>query len=149
MNIKAQILKQIHNLLDKQISDAKKIVGQLKESRNNETKSSAGDKYETGRAMIQFELEKNEVQLNKLIKLKSDLKQIDFSQKRSFADLGSLVITNQGNYFLSAGIGRFIVSDVTYYAISQASPIGKLLYGKSKGENFTFNNKKFEIKSVM
>ena len=148
MNIKSQILKQIHDLLDNKINEAKKNVGQLKESRNTETKSSAGDKYETGRVMMQFELEKNEVQLGKFLKLKNDLQQIEFSQKQVFAELGSLVVTNQGNYFLSVGIGKVDVENTTYYVLSPASPIGKLLYGRKEGENFTFNNKKFVIKSV-
>ena len=45
-------------------------------SANEETKSSAGDKYETGRAMAQLEIEKNTAQLAEALKLKQMLKQI-------------------------------------------------------------------------
>ena len=78
---------------------AKKSKKSFQESLDSETKSSAGDKYETGRAMVQIELEKNQAQYNKFLKLKNELKQIDPIVIKSKIEYGSIVVTNNGNFF--------------------------------------------------
>ena len=76
-DIKEQILNRLHGIIDNKVDIAKSAVESAKESRNSDTKSSAGDKHETGRAMMQIELEKNEVQLSKALELKHELNQIN------------------------------------------------------------------------
>ena len=76
--------------MDKRIETANRDIQLAKESRDNETKSTAGDKYETGRAMVQFELEKNKVQLNKAIQLKNELSQINLNGNLKRQFLGAL-----------------------------------------------------------
>ncbi len=66
--IKQLVYNKILKILDDKIEILKEEIESTKESRNNDTKSSAGDKYETGRAMMQIELDKNEAQLNKTVK---------------------------------------------------------------------------------
>ena len=69
--LKGLIYNQLQEMLDRKIESAKKAIESAKEARDSDTKSSVGDKYETGRAMMQIELEKNEVQLNKVINLRN------------------------------------------------------------------------------
>jgi len=45
--------------IEKRIHTAKSAMESAEESARNETKSSAGDKFETGRAMMHLEKEKN------------------------------------------------------------------------------------------
>jgi len=74
MNNFKKMKQLIHNQLltdlDKRIKSAKEFIESAKESRDNDTKSSAGDKFETGREMMQMEIDKNETQLRKALKLK-------------------------------------------------------------------------------
>jgi len=67
--IKEQILNRLHEIVDNKIDIAKSAVDSVKESRNSDTKSSEGDKHETGRAMMQIEPEKNETQLSKALNI--------------------------------------------------------------------------------
>lgn len=104
--IKELILNQLHKLLDKKIDALEQYIESAKVSRDNETKSSVGDKYETGRAMAQMELEKNQTQLVQIQNQKNELLKIDASKKYDQSEFGAIIITNLGNYFLSIGIGK-------------------------------------------
>lgn len=97
-NLKELLVNQIRDILEKRIETAIHDIELAKESRDSETKSSAGDKYETGRAMVQFEIEKNNFQLNKAIQLKNEVAQIDLYKNPDKAEFGSIVKTSQGNY---------------------------------------------------
>ena len=118
------------------------------EAKNNETKSSAGDKHETGRAMMQLEEEKHERQLSKALQLKNLLDKIDIKKQQTNVVLGSLVTTNQASYFFSVGIGKLKLDEQTYFAISLDSPIGQVLVGKTVGETVTFRGKEIVIQEI-
>jgi len=113
----------------------------------SETKSSAGDKHETGRAMLQLEMEKASQQLEGIYQMKTILAKIKLDDTSELVKLGSLIVTNHLNYFLAISAGEIRIENKTFYAISPSSPIGKLLIGKSVGEILTFN-KQIEILEI-
>ena len=137
-DIKIKLIQKLNEQLDSQIETAQSAINSAKESKNNETKSSAGDKFETGRAMMQIEQEKNEMQLGKTLMLKSLLKQVDLKKQHETVGFGSLVFTNRGKYFIAIGIGKIEVEGEICFAISVDSPVGKLLLGKQVGEQVEF-----------
>ncbi len=147
--IKEYILKKTVEIVDERIASAKQAVATAKESRDNESKCSAGDKYEVGRTMAQLELDKNRVLLNKSLKILNDLTQIDIKKENQKVNLGSLAITNLGNYFISVAIGKIEIDKAQYYAISLVSPIGEKLHGKSEGDTFNFQGKEITILEVL
>lgn len=146
--IKAQLKEAIIRLLDERIRIAKESMDSAAASKNNETKSTAGDKHETGRAMLQIEKDLNEAQFLKSTALKNELQHIDIDKEFSRAFAGALVYTAQGIYFLSLGIGKIRIDGLDYYAVSLASPIGELLQGKKTGDQFTFQNKSITILEI-
>ena len=105
---------------------------------NQETKSSAGDKYETGRAMMHLEKEKLASQRAEALRQKKVLDQINLSPSPAVA-LGSLVQTNRGWFFVAVGLGKMSLEQEECFAISPAAPIGQALMGKVAGEACTFN----------
>ena len=117
-------------------------------SANEETKSSAGDKYETGRAMAQLEIEKNTAQLAEALKLKQMLKQISSDRETITAQAGSIVITNHGTFYIAISAGQFVIDKKTYFAISPASPIGQKLIGLRALDSFTLNTNEYKIIQV-
>ncbi|MBW1298965.1 3-oxoacyl-ACP synthase [Aquimarina litoralis] len=123
-------------------------MSSIQESLTSETKSTAGDKHETGRAMLQLEREKTGVQLSEAKKLSEILSKVDIHSKSSVARLGSIVKTTTGNYFLSISVGEVIADDEIYFAIGIHTPIGKLLLGKTNGEHFHFNGKEIVIEHI-
>ena len=147
-NLKALIYDKLKEIVSLRIQTATNAMRSAEESRNNETKSSVGDKYETGRAMMHLEKQKNEVQLNKALTLKQELNQIDINKDQNRVGVGSLVFTNQGIYFISIGLGKLKISNEMFYCISIASPVGRLLHDRSIGESFEFQEKLFHIENI-
>ncbi|MDA3927419.1 MAG: hypothetical protein PF541_00545 [Prolixibacteraceae bacterium] len=148
MNTKQAILDQLISILSNKAEVLVDSISSSKESRNNDTKSSAGDKFETGREMIQAEINKNEVLLSKSIRQIDDLKKIETNNSNSIVGFGSLVITNTGNYLLSIAMGKIKLNDADYYAISLASPIGIILNNHKVGDKLLFNKRELEILEI-
>lgn len=114
----------------------------------NETKSSAGDKHETSRAMVQLEMEKAAQQITVIENMAKTLGKIKIQLPSSAIKLGSLVKTNLGYYFLAISLGKVEIENLVVYVISLASPIGALLIGKKVGETIEFNNRKIIIEKI-
>ena len=146
---KAKLYEHCLAQATQRIATARAALEAAQEAGNTETKSSAGDKYETGRAMMQQEQEKNQVQLIKAIELKIQLAQLRPGQRSETAGPGSLVITNHGNFYLSAGLGKVSLEGKIYYAISLQSPVGMLLRGRRAGEAFSFQGKNYMVVDVI
>ncbi|WP_457615965.1 3-oxoacyl-ACP synthase [Lutibacter sp.] len=115
-------------------------LNSIKKDLHSETKSSAGDKHETGRAMLQLEMEKIGKQLLEVQKMEEVIEKITIDKTSSIVCLGSIVITNKQNYFLAISAGEVIINENTYYAISPQTPIGKELLGSKKNDIIKFNN---------
>jgi len=145
---KQKILTHLLESIDKNITESINTINSLKESRDNESKSTAGDKHETGRAMVQIEMDNNEMQLNKILIQKNELNKINLQKKYEKVESGGLVKTNTENYFISIGMGKLIIDDEIIYAISLASPIGMLLKDKKPGNKINFNNREIVIEEI-
>lgn len=130
------------------ISTIQKVLEGLASSKRNETKSSVGDKYETGRAMIHMEEEKNHRQLSNLLTAKAVLKRIDPKQEHKQVQIGSLVQCDQGNYYIAIGIGKLKIEQEVFFVISPESPIGQLMMKQSKGAAIVFNNRTINILEI-
>ena len=147
-----RIKRDLYNLclenINKRISTIEKRLNAMVEARNSETKCVVGDKHETGRTMMHLEEEKNRIQYHEVDKERQQLLKIDIKKGFKKVESGSLINTSKGDYFISIGIGRVVLGDKTYYCISQASPIGKELIGKTKSDTVLFNNTYIQIKEI-
>ena len=134
--------KALYNSCVEFIEQREDIINQIINSNQSaltsETKSSAGDKHETGRAMLQLEMEKASQQLEGIYDMKMVLSKVLIDDISDVIKLGSVIITDQANYFLAISAGRINISNKIYYAISPSSPIGKLMFRKKTGDVFVF-----------
>jgi transcription elongation GreA/GreB family factor len=146
--MKAQIFNHLQELLQKRIEENKLDIADIKDARDDETKSSMGDKHETARAMAQQELDRLEGQLMVSLMLKKELDQLNPKHACTKVEPGSLVITEQGIYYISIGLGKIEVEGKDYYAISLASPMGQALLDKETGNVVTFMEKDIKITEI-
>lgn len=146
--MKEELLKKCNEFVKNRLENIQQTISSNQKALNSETKSSAGDKHETGRAMLQLEMEKAGKQLSNISDLKNTLAKIDVSKKSKIAHLGSVIKTTEVNYFLSISVGQIIVRKEIFYAISISSPIGKILLGKQENDVFNFNSKLIKIIEV-
>jgi transcription elongation GreA/GreB family factor len=132
--------------IENKIEISTKAMNDAQDSANSEEKSSAGDKYETGRAMSQNERDMYARQLAECLKQKQLLLSINPDQSSSIIVAGSLVRTEAANYFISISAGSFSIDNVTYFAVSIDTPVAKLLLGKKAGDSFVLNGKSILIR---
>lgn len=147
-NIKEGLFGLCQEFVDSRLKAIQKTIDEIQESLTSETKSSAGDKHETGRAMLQLEREKAGQQLSEIQKLNQLLSKIDVSKTSQTIGLGSLIYTTQANYFITISAGELKVNNQSFYAISANTPIAKLLLGKQKKDLIVFRDQEFEIIEV-
>ncbi len=134
---------------DHRIVAIQEAIDEAIESANDDTKSSSGDKHETGRAMAQLEQEKGSKQLSEALEFKSVLKKINPEQKSDKILLGSLVYTNKGAFYIAVAAGKIMIEGQTFFAISSVSPIALKLIGLSKNDKLIFNGNNYKIEEIV
>jgi len=147
--LKKKIIDFIIYSIKEKINILESELDSIRKEKNNITKSSAGDKFETSRSSMQIEYDKLNNQINILHNQLKLIESIDYSIKKSRVGLGSLVKTDKSFYFISIGLGNFTIDKKTIYVISLASPIGKILNNKKEGDTIIFNNKEEKIKEII
>jgi transcription elongation GreA/GreB family factor len=144
--------KQLHSLcayqIKQRIEAVELAIKSAQEASDDDTKSSAGDKYETGREMMQQEEERNVAQLTEAKKLMAALNNINAEHKGDVAEAGSVINTDQGNFYLAVSAGMLTVDNINYVAVSPASPIGVKMRGLKANDEFNLNGKNYLIKKV-
>ena len=149
MELKKQLYGLCLEFVANRLKTIQQTIQELQESLTSETKSSAGDKHETGRAMIQLEREKTGQQLADTQKLNEVLSKMDMATTSKSIRLGSVVLTSKANYFIAISAGQFEVMNRQFFAISPNTPIGQLLLGKTVGNKVVFGEQSFEIEEVL
>ena len=150
LSLRQKLFNACVEYVNLRIDTSKQAMADAQESANAEEKSSAGDKYETGRAMMQIERDKAAQQLNEAMKLKQVLDQINNTEVRqSVVSLGSVVITSSApHFYVAISAGKIQVEGVEYIALATQSPIGKALLGLKVKDTFTYNNKSCTISEI-
>ncbi len=148
-NLKSKLNDALLHRINTQIETIQKSIQSIQDSKENETKSSVGDKYETGRAMLHLEQDKLEAQLSNGYFSKTKLETLKSIATLDKVGSGSLVFTNKSTYYLAIGIGKVLLENDTYLVVSPSAPIGKLLVGKSVGDSITFNGNRIEILDIV
>jgi hypothetical protein len=146
---KLEIHQTIVTILSDSILQATRDYELAKESRDSDTKSSAGDKFETGREMMQREMDKISTTLDQYKNQLNLLSKINLHRNYPVVDLGGLISTDQGIYYLSIGLGRIEINSEQIYAISLDSPIGQLFKGKRVGDTVNFRDNILKINQLL
>lgn len=147
--IKSLLLEQCQQIVQEKLKIINEQIKGVEHALRSESKSSAGDKHETGRAMLQLEREKLGRQLEEIEKQHLVLNRINPNTIHQTVTFGAAVKTSLSNYFISIGIGEINIADAMYYAISVDAPIAKSLIGKKQNEIFLYNHRNIEILEVV
>ncbi len=149
VKLKLVLKAECVRLLEERIQTASEAMVSAQESANSEGKSSAGDKYETSRAMGQQDRDMNARQVEQARKDLAFIQSLDVGRKSPVIEVGSLVYCNEGIFFLAAGLGSMNVGEDYIHIISPAAPLANLLLHKSAGDKISINGKSFEVIEVV
>jgi len=147
---KRKVIEVVINQLNERIAEIQKDLVLLQESKNSETKSSAGDKYETGRAQAQIEIDKLRGSMlqfqGQLSICQRVIENVDIYKRVS---LGSLITTTLGKFLILVNAGKLDLAGTQVFVISPESPMAKVLLNKEVGEWVILpNNTKVEVLNI-
>ncbi len=149
MDFRRKVYAAYQDQIQSRINTLQTALEELKISLQSETKSTAGDKYETGRAMVHIEQENLGRQLAALQEQQTALAHIDINAYTGTIIAGSLVHTSQGYLFPGVVLGKLVVDAVPVFALSPSAPLGLVLMGKTRGDTLTFRNTVYHIEAVL
>lgn len=144
-----EIFEEINTQLRQKVLESQEYLEGLLVSRNNDTKSSAGDKYETGRAMMQQEIDRAEDRIQHLRKQLNELERLQKSKQNGTCQPGAVVQLGYELFLLGPAIGKLEFNSEIIFSISMASPLGQLLSGKEKGGIVQFRGRANRIEKVL
>jgi hypothetical protein len=136
---KTRLKKAGELLITERIAMTKSAIDNAQEAANSEGKSSAGDKYETGRAMGHLEKDMYSRQLAENIKELDKLQKVNTDNVCTTAQTGAFVRSPDHAFFIAAGLGKQLIDDQLIFFLSPDSPLAKILMHKKKGDSFLFN----------
>ena len=145
---KALILSEARTVLLAKQADLFAILEDLNEGLSNDTKSSAGDKYETSRAMSQQEIDKLMVQIQEIKRQLALIPSLEALAASVSIQNGSFVSTSMGDFFIGLPIGQLHLAGTTVFCISATSPLAQQLLGLTVGATFNMQQQAHLVKAV-
>jgi len=146
--LKIQVHEALTNALLQKHKELTAIQSDASEGKSNDAKSSAGDKYEVGVAMVQLEQEKLGKQVQIIEEQLALLSRIDLSKNHVKISLGSLVYCEGQWYYFCIGHGLLHVGNQAVFCLNPQAPLGKEMLGKAKGDAVLFQGRKMVIHSI-
>jgi hypothetical protein len=143
------LLARIREILGEKQQQLQAMLDDLNDGIANDTKSSAGDKYETARSMSQQEIDKVSVQLQEVVRQLALLPGLENSgSSGAVVRNGSLVETDSGVFFIGIPAGQIVADGKTFFCVSAAAPMAQKLIGLEPGQELELNGKRFRVVSV-
>ena len=146
--MKEKLIEYVKNHLNQRIQNSLSAMQAAQESANGDSKSSAGDKYETTRAMGHLDREMHARMYQQALQERQSLERLDDTITYKKGALGAFMKTTMGDFFLSVSIGALEIEGNKLMIISPQSPIGTLLMHKGVGETFSFRGKEAFIEAI-
>lgn len=146
---KAAIIRIVKASLAESASAAKKAMDEAQESANTESKSSMGDKYETGRAMAQLDRDMYAGRYHQIIQDLSLLERLEKTTASGQVQPGSLVGASFGKILIAVSLGVVEAGDERILVVSVQSPLGRSLLGKIAGDSFVFQGKERKVEWIL
>ncbi len=148
INYKIALQKKCIAILEERIDSIRFAIHEAQAAANNEEKSSAGDKYETSRAMNHLEKDMQASRLSASLRELENLMLVDCNTIFHEVQKGSFVNCDKTSYFIAAGLGKLSFENETVFLVSPNAPIALVLSGKQAGDTFELNKKQLTIKEV-
>lgn len=136
---KARLKRWALDLITQRITAAGEAIDQAQQAANEEEKSSAGDKYETSRAMGHRQKDMHARQLAEYVKELATLHSVNTDQLYTVAGPGAFVQTDYDAFFIAAGLGKQHPEGSVIYFLSPVAPLAKSLQNKKPGDTFLFS----------
>ena len=147
-SFKQKCIQHYNNYLNDRINSLREMIVDLTEDSLNDAKGSAGDKHETGLAMMHLEQEKLNRKLLEVIDTQNKFLKIDYSLVSNQIILGSLIETNDTYFLMAVALPKIEIEGKPVFGMSPQSPLGELFMGRKVNDTITFNSKNYSISEI-
>jgi hypothetical protein len=148
IKFKELLKKECGFVLKKRSINSNSAMQDSQESANNQEKSSAGDKYETSRAMGQIDRDMYAYQLLETEKDMNIITNLEIDKINQVIKPGSVFEINSQLIFVAIGLGTILVNNISVLVISYKSPLYEQLKFKTVGDLVFFKNEKHQIETI-
>lgn len=149
MSGRGPVMAALSAAMDAELRRASDQFEALRASLEGESRSTAGDKHETGRAMVQLEMEQAVNRLARLEGMARDWERLGPEAPRAVVGPGAGVVTPDGGFVIGLAWGSFEVGpDLDWRAISSDAPLALALKGLRAGDVLDFRGKRWELLEV-
>jgi len=135
MLTKSTVIEVLDKQLHTKLAYLNTTLQQAIDSRNSDTKSSAGDKFETSREMAQIEIHKIETEILKTQQFINDL----------LSKVSQFIITDKGAFLISIPFGKLILNDTAVFCISNSAPIARPLLNTTISAQFNYGGVSYKV----
>jgi len=135
MLTKSAVIAELDKQLHTKLTYLKTTLQQAIDSRNSDTKSSAGDKFETSREMAQIEIHKLETEILKTQQFIADL----------LSKAAQFIITDKGTFLVAIPFGKLMLNDTAIFCISNSAPITQPLINTAISARFNYGGVEYKI----
>lgn len=142
---KEDLLEELHQAIRSRISEASRILDEVQESVDSESQSTAGDKHDTSRELMQQERNKAAQNLQNQMAMDGLFITLKNTSHSKVITFGSLVLTSIGWIFIGLPLGKLIFNKIDILCISGNSPMAKALVNRKVGARIEMNNMSIEI----
>ena len=132
---KSSVIAELNEQLSGKLTYLNTTLQQTVDSRNSDTKSSAGDKFETSREMAQIEIHKLETEIFKTQQFINNL----------LSKASQFIITDKGAFLIAIPFGKLILNDTTVFCISNSAPIAKPLINTTISAQFNYGGVEYSV----
>lgn len=134
--------------LEERMQAIRTALKEAQDSANVETKSSAGDKHETGRAMMQLETEQLSTRMREVLSEQDRLQRVPDSKSSRIIEPGALVFTDTLKLYFAVSVGKLLLDGEEYFALSLQTPLGMVAHGRQEGDTFAFQRKEYRVNKI-
>ena len=135
---KSVVIAELNKQLSVKLTYLNTTLQQAIDSRNSDTKSSAGDKFETSREMAQIEIHKLETEILKTQQFINNL----------LSKASQFITTNKGNFLIAIPFGKLILNETKIFCISNSAPIAKDLVNTAISAQFNYGGVEYKVLDI-
>ena len=126
-------------IIEQRIAAARSLMDDAQQAANGEEKSSAGDKYETSRAMGHLQKDMHARQLAEQAKELAALHAVNVDLLYDTVATGAVIESEKAAFFVAAGLGKLTIAGKIVFFLSPQAPLAQQLQHKKAGDHFVFN----------
>ena len=146
LELKIKLVEECRKQQQKVVDNLRVVIDEAQQSANDYGQPK--DRYDSFRMQLLRKKDMFGQQLEKALAELYALEKIDIKKPLTEAGFGSVVILNEQKIFISIGLGKIVLENEVYYAVSFKVPISQAVIGKQKGDVAQFNGKTSVIVDV-